>query len=190
MYASAILSAAALLFGIVSASPVRPDRRQFDPFLGTGYLVNDDLGYVWTKLQEGNSSEGVPIGLSPLAASGPVRTQIFEMWENVDDSDTTTYLFAEADTGNYISLTQYTSSDDYSPGYWMLQTAPSQAGADYFTLIPGEQDGSWYIQTNPPSPFPAQLDWYHYDNSDASWIPIIVNTEYTDSSQSWTWVSA
>jgi len=187
MYASTILSAAALLFAsIVSATPIP---RASSELLGLGYILNDDLGYAWTKYQEGNSSEGVPIGLAPFDPDNILRTQVFAYYNNIDDSGVTTYLFAETDVGMFISTNQYTSSDDYAPGYWMIQTASSQAGAAYFTLLPGEQDGSWYIQTNSPSPTPAQLDWYQYDSPDASFIPIILDAEYADSSESWTWHS-
>ncbi|EJT97666.1 hypothetical protein DACRYDRAFT_102350 [Dacryopinax primogenitus] len=186
MYASTILSAALLFCGLATASPVlrSPVLRQNGPN-ALGYLTNDYLGGAWTKLQEGNSSAGVPIGVSPLVNGEYSRTQLMAIYENPLSNGEVLYLFAEADTGNWISMTQFTSSDHYSPGYWMLQTAPSQADAAYFTLTVGNEDGSWYMSPNYPTN--GQLDWYHYDDPTANFIPVIINAIYPGSSQSWTW---
>ncbi|KZT58775.1 hypothetical protein CALCODRAFT_554579 [Calocera cornea HHB12733] len=179
MFGSTLLTTvvAALFTSIVSASPVARQGVTVE----LGWITNDKLGGAWTKMTQGNSSAGVPIGISPNTGGADIR-QLFALYG--DASGDNTYTIIELDTGNYVSTLQTTNSDTWSSGFEMLQTSTVAADNTVFKVSPGYDEGSWYIQPNTPSN--TQLGWYSYDDPAAPFIPIILNEPLQEPDQSWT----
>ncbi|KZT58755.1 hypothetical protein CALCODRAFT_554571 [Calocera cornea HHB12733] len=185
MLSSALITLAVAMVSMTMVSAA-PARRQTTITERIGWMSNDYLGGVLTKQTTGDASAGVLIGVSPTPSAGLGRANIFELSSYVDDSGETLYILAEGDTGNFLGVYETSASDDYAPGYGVLQTVSSQEDATYFTILPGADDGSWYIQ--PYGDANVQLSWYAYDDPTAAWIPVIEDATYNGSpSESWTW---
>jgi len=183
MHALAVLSAGVAAFFVSSASASPVPRQDVQ----MGYITNDALGTAWTLMDDLDAS-GVPIGLSPLQ-SPPALGQI---WFMEEFSNGTTgpfvYGFSSYVEPVWASLVQTTSSEDYAPGYDMLQS--NTARPTFFTRTPGYDVGSYYLSPNlallDPQP-QYQLNWYHYDDPTAEFIPLIMDATLAGSDQSFTW---